>query len=610
MGCVNCRALKLLRSCRKNAEEASGEKKGEPRAVAEQTPVAPNAYTATSAANPFPSAERKDTASPQTDVSADVAPEEAVRDRGWGSKEEGNSKGTAGTDSGSIKASLDGELGATESSKSNGETSEERKDNRQRGRNFGGNSSSGISLSLSINDAESAKDRSSSSQAHKSTKGREEKAKKHGSSSSTITAEVCLQGTKDDIVAHSQHHSEPYSQATGAGSSTNGVTVAGTISSINLHQAGGSTIDHGSSNASLDVCSSAAPAVMDTKICQSEDAPNDDAGRGGKTRRYVPAVVPALAPSMQNGRAATEVSYVSSRTSFEPYSDFGPRDGDDYLPPYEWAPRALPVSSPLRACGPVDMARWEYGENQLYGLTVAGETACFQDPMLSFADEDATVSDPVTPEVNYGASYLSLHTFYPRLPPARGPSSNAEGNDNMSREPAEAFNYPSVSVDGLIQKAYSHQQQPTYQAMYGCNMDAHYSPAEYTANETTPPALVDVNVSENGDYTPPLPVKTAHPFYPSILPPTQRSREGPHGVTGKPTTYPHALPTMAIAAPHVSENSDRSRSGNSNVASIQVGSYLYKPVTYLFDRSIDDWLASRRVPSSKTESYAGVADMW
>ncbi|CAC9525901.1 hypothetical protein, unknown function [Leishmania infantum JPCM5] len=640
MGCVNCKRAKRRKDRPTLVEAAARETERERWAAAEQGLAAQDLYTSVHAANSLPLTEREDAMplptapSPlenvqQISAAAAASPGEMENSLGWNSKKKGNSQATAKADNDNTTAALARASRTTAPLESSRETPKGRRGKYQYRRHPEVSSRSDGSLPLPADAVESAKSRdsssrstrgssssSSSAQAHKSKKGGEE-AKKHGSSGSISAAEVCPQESSGDSVAQGHLHSASHSQTAAVGLPIDGLTAAGTTSSTNSHQTRQPKMYHRSSNVSSDLRSNATPPGMETKVYPSADALDDGASDGGSTSHDVPAAIPAPNTSVESGGAAAEASFVSNRAPFEPYSDLEPRDATDYLPPYEWAPRTLPVPSPLRACGPVDMAQWEDGESQFCGLAAAGTTARFQDPMVSVSVEGARTSDSGAAEGNDGASHpLSLHTFYPRLPPAQWASSRSEDCANRPEASAGAFDYPHLPVNAFIQKAHSNEQQPTYQAIYEGDESVHYSPAEYPSNEATPrrtvpPSLVDVHVSEAVGYASPPPVNTAYSFYPSrALLPMHHRHAVPDGGSSKPMAYSHAPPAITTSAPQIYQDGNRSRSGNISVVGIGGGVHPHKPVSYLFDSSMDDWLQSWHAQPPQRQLYSKSVGMW
>ncbi|TPP47239.1 hypothetical protein CGC20_34470 [Leishmania donovani] len=591
MGCVNCKRAKRRKDRPTLVEAAARETERERWAAAEQGLAAQDLYTSVHAANSLPLTEREDAMplptapSPlenvqQISAAAAASPGEMENSLGWNSKKKGNIQATAKADNDNTTAALARASRTTAPLESSRETPKGRRGKYQ----------------------------------YRLT---DRYLFQQMPSGSISAAEVCPQESSGDSVAQGHLHSASHSQTAAVGLPIDGLTAAGTTSSTNSHQTRQPKMYHRSSNVSSDLRSNATPPGMETKVYPSADALDDGASDGGSTSHDVPAAIPAPNTSVESGGAAAEASFVSNRAPFEPYSDLEPRDATDYLPPYEWAPRTLPVPSPLRACGPVDMAQWEDGESQFCGLAAAGTTARFQDPMVSVSVEGARTSDSGAAEGNDGASHpLSLHTFYPRLPPAQWASSRSEDCANRPEASAGAFDYPHLPVNAFIQKAHSNEQQPTYQAIYEGDESVHYSPAEYPSNEATPrrtvpPSLVDVHVSEAVGYASPPPVNTAYSFYPSrALLPMHHRHAVPDGGSSKPMAYSHAPPAITTSAPQIYQDGNRSRSGNISVVGIGGGVHPHKPVSYLFDSSMDDWLQSWHAQPPQRQLYSKSVGMW
>ncbi|CAG9580354.1 hypothetical protein LMJF_32_2190 [Leishmania major strain Friedlin] len=633
MGCVNCKKAKRRKDHPTLEEAAARETERERWAAAEQGFAAQNLYTSVHAANSLPLTEREGATPlpatpgrlenvPQISAAA-AAPGETENGRGWNSKKKSNSQATGKADNDSTAAALARVTRTAAPSESSRETPKGRRNKHQYRCHPGVSSWSDGSLPLSVDSVGSAKcphssssSSSSSAQTYKSKKGAED-AKKHGSPGSITAAEIWPQENSDDSVAQGHLNSASHSQTATAWLHINGLTAAGTTSSTNARQTRQPKMYHRSSNVSSDSRSNATPPGMETKVYPSADALDDGPSDWGSTSHDVPAAIPAPNTSVESGGAAAEASSLPNRAPFEPYSDLGSRDVTDYLPPYEWAPRTLPVPSPLRACGPVDMAQWEDGENQFCGLAAAGTTARFQDPVVNVSAEGATTSNSAVAEGNYGASHpFALHTFYPRLPPAQWSSSSSDDTINGPEASAAAFDYPHLPVNAFIQKAHPHQQQPTYRAMYEGDASVRYSPAGYASHEATPrravpPSLVDVHVSEAVGYASPPLVNNAHSFYPSrALLPMHHSHAVPDSGSGKPMAYSHALPAMTTSAPQIYHDGNRNRSGNISIVSIGGGVHPHKPVSYLFDSSMDDWLQSRHAQPPQRQLYGESVDMW
>ncbi|GET91563.1 hypothetical protein, unknown function [Leishmania tarentolae] len=633
MGCVNCKKAKNRKERDTLVETAARETERERLAASEQGRAVQQLCTPVPAVNALPSTAFEDaaslssapssSASRQRQSAVSALPRETEKGQGWDSNEEADTQAIIKADNGNTTAALTGVFATTSPLVSSRETPKERGDMTEYCRYRGGSSRSDRSLSIPVDAVRSAKYPYSSTMSnsgpsaptHHSKKDNEEK--RHDSSGSTATEEVRSQENSGDSVAHGRLHSASHSQKAEGELPSNGLTGEGTASSTHSHQTKQQKMhSRGSSNVSSDLHGNSTPSGMGTNVYPSMDALDNDAGAGGRSCGDVPAAIPASNTVMQSGHTTTEAPSVFNRASFEPYSDVDLRDLASYLPPYEWAPRTLPVPSPLRACGPVDMAQWEARENQLCGLGATGTTARFQDAMASMSSECATTPDSGAAECHYDLSHpLTLHKFYPRLAPLQLALLNSEGNARRPEVAASAFNHPSLAVNAFLQQGHSWQHQPAFQSMYEGDASAHYSPADYASHAATPrqavsPSLVDVHVSEESGYVPPSPVYAAYSYPSPALLPTHQSHPVSDRGSGKPMSSSHALPAISTGAPENCQDGKRSRSSNISVTGMSGGAHPHKPVSYLFDSSMDDWLQSRSLQPQQRQLYGEPVDMW
>ncbi|KAG5470625.1 hypothetical protein LSCM1_01871 [Leishmania martiniquensis] len=611
MGCASSKAVRRRRPL---VEAAAIETVNELRAAAEDK-SAPRAVRPASASDVNPLAELKAPA-----FSARAAQGKTRRDAKEKAKVEGRRKLTAETPKSSAEMSVADAPRPVDSPEYTLEKFKRLEGKRQHLGDRRDTLRSGDSLSppadtvyLSFYGSSSLRPVSSgSARAHKSENGGE-KEERHNSTES-INAEAWPSENKYDPLVDSRPKSLPPLQAAEAGSSINGVTGAGTTSATNSLQERRSAGRQSSSRSnSLDCHSYALPPEIERKI--SPDA--DVEGNGGRSERSISRSSPAAerppTASVQSERALAKVSSMSLRAPFEPYSDLGLRDVDDCLPPYEWAPRTLPVPP----CDTGDVGQWVYGEKLFFEVAAAGATVSFQDPTMNMAREGVPTSEPTAAEDNEGTSPpLTLHTFYPCLPSAQWPSSTVEASVSAPGAfVATAECRPRV-VNAPVQQAHSQQQQQRRsQAMYEGTANPSYSTTQYSQNGAVPrlavpPALVDILVSEEGSYALPPPQSTLYTFYPAPSHvPTHHTCGVPDGSSGKLRADLHALSAMTTAAPRIYHDGNRSRGGIISVAGAGVGTHQYKPVTYLFDSPADDWLPSRRLPSPQRALYAEVIDM-
>ncbi|KAK7199826.1 hypothetical protein NESM_000029800 [Novymonas esmeraldas] len=368
---------------------------------------------------------------------------------------------------------------------------------------------------------------------------------------------------------------EPVATAAAASPSTGGVSGGGTPRASSSCQRRAPTVSRSSGSLSFDVVADVSLSAAEVSRSVSKDAVVHV-----ETADAPPVQPVATVASSVDARSlrptAAEASCLSDRGLYEPYSDLGPRDGDAYLPPYEWAPRTMLVPSWRRGEGWVDTAPWRYdvGEaeddgNSAYAAALRG------------ADE-ISVAD--TPTRDAGAAPLHLHTFYPRRLPAQWPPVHPHRHASDEQPPPlPPLTHEAVDEDGATAEA------------------ALYSPADTTTDERgprrrlAPPSLIDVYVSEAGGYAPPL---QAAPSPPS-----------PRRVYPAPLTGSHNLLPLHFTEEEMPLR-DRRLHGREADASRGVGAHQYKPVTYLFDSPMDTWPPARRVPSPQRVLYADAAALW
>lgn len=403
-------------------------------------------------------------------------------------------------------------------------------------------------------------------------------------------------------------HTETRSPASRAGSSASPSPPAATAAAAALPSHAGAAARKSSSSGSVDFdfASDSSPASAERERAAAAAAagkahtgpavatnghPDEDtvavnAGRSlsplsnpldsASARSAVPSLAPASSvrgPSVHAVPAAAwETNSVSSRVPYEPYADVDLSDGDGRLPPYEWAPRTMPVPSPLRAAGAAADAvapRW-WGHDASDGpLPSAAAAVRFHDSVVRSAGADAR----------------PVHTLYPSLPPhALWSVSSVTESDRGLAAPVVAATTSYSPVESRAQEA---------------------GPRRYAM----PPSLVDVYVSEEGGYQAthsPAPPPPASPPPPPVLAPYQHYPvPAPVSRYADPMPYARGPEVLEPDTSYIYGDADRGRSVQG------VGAHQYKPVTYLFDSPTDGWLRSRRVPSPpQRELYAGAADLW
>jgi hypothetical protein len=375
-----------------------------------------------------------------------------------------------------------------------------------------------------------------------------------------------------------------------------------------------------------------------------------------------PAVVAPSAPSLlaatvDNVRVprlsspASASSANTSRLPYEPYNDFGPADGDDQLPPYEWVPSAMPVSSLLRLpeMNPTATAIAGHLGYRALDSSVAvvedrGNVAVSVPPFTSYrndttashwdrdaAQPSARFYDPAVDVEDGGVtSPLMPRTFYPHLPPVEWPTyAPAAPASRLPSSEVYYRNEENVPLRKGYEEEYGGDDADTYD-----DTQALYSPADAVAGaresrfgasaprRLAPPSLVDAYVSNDveddndGGVRQPRSSAGYHEDYYVNAPPrppfSSLSYSRPK-ISILPSPYAYGPSPMVSAASVASaEENDAymERSENRRLTHGGVGVHQYKPVTYLFDNSMDNWLQSRRTVAPQRELYADAADMW
>ncbi|KPA84799.1 hypothetical protein ABB37_01281 [Leptomonas pyrrhocoris] len=309
-----------------------------------------------------------------------------------------------------------------------------------------------------------------------------------------------------------------------------------------------------------------------------------------------------LFPSPAFGAAFSAAD--TGRVAYEPYNDFGPREVDDQLPPYEWVLRTMPVPSPLRQSDDVEADR-EVGGIAYFNSAPSAGVA----PPSRCDDADAAPSvhfyNPALDDYENGLPPLVPRTFYPRLPPVQWASHSVPPPSQPSYEEEEA------APDSVEEDT-------------GDDTPALYSPADTRHNQfgreswrPASPSLVDAYVSDDdveGQRRHHRSSRAGYDDDNSAPPPS--SYYPPPRISILPSPYAYGPSPMVSAASVVS--ADENRDGNSyagrprstHVAQGGVNAHQYKPVTYLFDNSMDNWLQTRQAAAPQRELYANAADLW
>ncbi|KAG5471044.1 hypothetical protein CUR178_02351 [Leishmania enriettii] len=613
MGCVSCKAAKKRRTL---VEAAAIETVNDLRAAAEEDNP-PQIVYPMAVSNPIPHVELKKSA-----ASAITAPAKTGKSPKENSRVGGNRQSTAETDNNRVKVSSVRAPMALAPSECSLEAPQglKGKDLHLGSRRDSSRSSNSLppptDTTYSLQYCSSAwSDSSGRAWAHKCESG-EEQAEEKLSTSGSIIAEVWSKESEHDSAVHSSAHSSLQMQAIEAGSSNSGVRGAGSASATNSRQEKRSVGHQRSSSNASDFHSYALSPETETKMGPDVGAQGNGGGSEGSTSRCGSPAVPAPITSVESERALAGAPSMLLRASFEPCGDFGLCSGDDDLPPYEWAPRTLPMPRPPRASDASDTVHSKYDESPITEVAAEGATVCFQNPTVHIAREGVSTSEPATAEGNDATSpHLVLYTFYPCLLPAQQPSHKVDVSVSVPEAAEETYNYPPSPEDAASPQAHS-QPRLAYQAICEWGADASNPTVEYAKNQAmprraVPPSLVDILVSEEGSYAPPPPMNALYTFYPSPLPlPAHHTREAPDGGSGKPIPYSNASPAITTSVPHTYEDGDRSRGDNISGGGARVGTHQYKPVTYLFDSPADDWLPSRHVSSPQFPTHAAVVDMW
>ncbi|KPI85299.1 hypothetical protein ABL78_5639 [Leptomonas seymouri] len=351
-------------------------------------------------------------------------------------------------------------------------------------------------------------------------------------------------------------------------------------------------------------------------------------------QQYKPSLLSATVgcispPSLLTHASGAAPFYASvSRIPYEPYSDFGAHEGDSLVPPYEWVPRTMPVSSLLRQRETAHLASVNYAVSDqeaardMY-LAAAPFAADAASP-LSYRDEaprshhdDAVARmahfhDPAVSDNDGGAPPLAPRTFYPRLPPVQWPP--------YTTPPPQPSYTGTVSAaspsppDGNVEGA-------TRASVEECpHDDTHplFSPADALDNglgrelrKQASTSLIDAYVSD-GDVALRHHRGEGYVDY-SSAPPPSSSYYPPPRISILPSPYAYG-PSPMVSAASVGGNTGRDayagQVSSSRLTNDRVSAHQYKPVTYLFDNPMDDWLQRRRAAAPQRELYAGAADLW
>lgn len=330
--------------------------------------------------------------------------------------------------------------------------------------------------------------------------------------------------------------------------------------------------------------------------------------------------VPSLHPTYDlRDAASVGTSTNASRVPYEPYTDFnvhGDDGDDDRLPPYEWVPRTMPLPSPLRrgdGAGTTslgDTSRLDQHYETSYGAAPMPSLYTGMAPLSDWRDAAPAPAAPM-PSVRFydpavdasqgGTPLLVPHTFYPHLPPVQWPSSygppTALNNGGAYGPPSGLYRDRETDTSVSVEEEEEDADGNTLAALY--------SPADhaYGARDVrhrsravaAPPSLVDAYVSDDDaayeDYgAPPAPPQPRI----SILP--------------SPQTYGPSPMVSADAQAYNGYGGGRSSVGYAAYSG--VSAHQYKPVTYLFDNSMDNWVHTRRMPAPQRELYADAADLW
>lgn len=323
--------------------------------------------------------------------------------------------------------------------------------------------------------------------------------------------------------------------------------------------------------------------------------------------------VPSLASQACASSAGT------SRIPYEPYSEFGPWEGDDQLPPYEWVPRTMSVRSPLRQGKAAHkMTTIDYGSAALvpdcYDDADAGP-ALPPDPVTSY--RAAAPAEAPSRWTDYAASSVQFNeptargeggersdglplvprTFYPHLPPVQWPSYATTASALRSPAPS-AYHDDDADLYDDTHALYS----PADAAI-----DARDTRFAREARAPAPPSLIDAYVSDDYANSAPPPPPPPPAFTSSYVQPK---------ITVLPSSHAYGPSPMLSAASVVSvdenveDNGLAGRLNGNYVAHGGVSAHQYKPVTYLFDNSMDNWLQTRRLVAPQRELYAGTEDLW
>lgn len=374
--------------------------------------------------------------------------------------------------------------------------------------------------------------------------------------------------------------------------------------------------------------------VSSSSIAVSSSRLSADAGSRQRANMTAAKITPATAAAAGNGEscqvpsphamdafqdaASAAISADASRVPYEPYPDLSGHGGfdgdDDRLPPYEWAPRTMLIPSPLRHDNTTSTA-WLSGEaeagldmqyrgayealaqpsyNAVPAFSNGRDTAAAAAPSVHFHDpnaDDVAATD---------SALLMPRTFYPHLPPVSWSSYGSRPPPDHSAAYGPSSKFYNDSDTGTSVSVEEDVNSGTPEALYS-PPDHAYGRAAATRSRVVaaPPSLVDAYVSDDDGYA----EFSAPPPPPPPAPPQPK-------ITVLPSPYTYGpSPMVAADAPYY-DGYGIVRSNAGHAVYGGVSAHQYKPVTYLFDNSMDNWMHTRRMPAPQRELYADAADLW